>query len=359
MKKVFYLTNIFPLYRESIWQLLRDEKKYDFHFFFSNQDLSGIKSISSTRHNKYHEIKNHFFLGRLIWQSKFLKELINNKPDILILLGEMNVISNWFLAVFGRLFRIKVYYWGHGIYGNENFIKRLFRLLFLKLAYGHILYGERAKIELIRNGFDKEKLKVVYNSLNYDSQKKHFEKLLKHPSPKKVYRLIFIGRLTKTKKIDQLLKALGKISNQIKYELNIVGDGLEKPYLINLKNELGLSNINFLGPIYDEQIISELIFNSNICVSPGNIGLTAIHSLSYGTPVITHNDFKNQMPEAEAITENINGLFFKKDNIEDLAEKILKSSEIKFDKHLVRSVIDEKYNPNFQKKIFDNLILKC
>ena len=359
MKKVFYLTNIFPLYRESIWRLLRDEKKYDFHFFFSNQDLSGIKSNNSSHHNKYHEIKNHFFLGRLIWQSKFLKKLISNKPDILILLGEMNIISNWILAIFGRLFRTKVYYWGHGIYGNESFLKRLFRILFLKLASGHILYGEWAKTKLIHNGFDKEKLHVVYNSLNYDSQKKHFEKLLKKKKEIKVFKLIFVGRLTKTKKIDQLLIALRKISNQIKFELNIVGDGYEKSYLIHLKNELGLSNINFLGPIYDEQIISELIFNSNVCVSPGNIGLTAMHSLSYGTPVITHNDFKNQMPEAESITENINGLFFKKDYIEDLAEKILKSSEIKFDKHIVRSVIDEKYNPNFQKKIFDNLILKC
>jgi len=353
------LTNIFPLYRESIWQLLRDEKSYDFHFFFSNQDMSGIKSISATQHNKYHEIKNHFFLGRLIWQSKFLKELINNKPDILIILGEMNVISNWLLAVFGRLFRIKVYYWGHGIYGNESFMKRLFRLIFLKLAYGHILYGEMAKTKLIRNGFEKEKLHVVYNSLNYDSQKEHFEKLLKQKKQTKVFKLIFIGRLTKTKKIDQLLKALREISNQIKYELNIVGDGSEKAYLINLKNELGLSNINFLGPIYDEQALSKLIFCSNVCVSPGNIGLTAMHSLSYGTPVITHNDFKNQMPEAESITENVNGLFFRKDNIEDLTEKILKSSEIKFDKHLVRSIIDEKYNPSFQKQVFNNLIIKC
>ena len=359
MKKVFYLTNIFPLYRESIWQLLRDEKKYDFHFFFSNQNLFGIKSISPNHHNKYHEIKNHFFLGRLIWQSKFLKELINIKPDILILLGEMNVISNWFIAIYARLFRIKVYYWGHGIYGNESFIKRLFRLLFLKLSYGHILYGEWAKTKLIHNGFDKENIHVVYNSLNYDSQKKYFEKLLKKKTEIKVFKLIFVGRLTKTKKIDQLLRALKKISNQIKYELNIVGDGSEKSYLVNLKNELRLSNINFLGPIYEEKAISKLIFNSNVCVSPGNIGLTAMHSLSYGTPVITHNDFKNQMPEAEAITDNINGLFFKKDNIEDLAEKILKSSEIKFDKHLVRSIIDEKFNPNFQKQIFDNLILKC
>lgn len=353
------MTNIFPLYRESIWQLLRDEKSYDFHFFFSNQNLSGIKSISSSHHNKYHEIENHFFLGRLIWQSKFLKKLIKNKPDILILLGEMNVISNWVLAIFGKLFGTKVYYWGHGIYGNESFLKRLFRLLFLKLAYGHILYGEWAKTKLVHNGFDKKKLHVVCNSLNYDNQKKHFEKLLKKKIDTKVFRLIFVGRLTKTKKIDQILRALRKISNQTKYELNIVGDGSEKSYLINLKNELGLSNINFLGSIYDEQILSELIFNSNVCVSPGNIGLTAMHSLSYGTPVITHNDFKNQMPEAEAIIENINGLFFKKDNIEDLAEKIFKSSEIKFDKHLVRSIIDEKYNPNFQKQIFDNLILKC
>jgi len=125
LKKVFYFTNIFPLYRESIWQLLRDEKRYDFHFFFSNQDLSGIKSSSSTHHKKYHEIKNHFFLGRLVWQSKFLKMVIKNKPDILILLGEMNVISNWVLAIFGKLFENKVYYWGNGIYGNESILKRI------------------------------------------------------------------------------------------------------------------------------------------------------------------------------------------------------------------------------------------
>ena len=44
-------------------------------------------------------------------------------------------------------------------------------------------------------------------------------------------------------------------------------------------------------------------------VSPGNVGLTAIHSLSYGTPVLTHNNFNNQMPEVESIQPGFNGYF--------------------------------------------------
>ncbi len=66
------------------------------------------------------------------------------------------------------------------------------------------------------------------------------------------------------------------------------------------------------GACYDEEIIGELIFNAQLCVSPGNVGLTAMHSLVYGTPVITHNNFSNQSPEFEAIIDGKTGSFSKK-----------------------------------------------
>ena len=47
----------------------------------------------------------------------------------------------------------------------------------------------------------------------------------------------------------------------------------------------------FYGACYDESKLGELIFNADLCVSPGNVGLTAVHSMGYGTPVITHNNF--------------------------------------------------------------------
>ena len=53
-----------------------------------------------------------------------------------------------------------------------------------------------------------------------------------------------------------------------------------------------------------------------------NVGLTAIHSLSFGTPVLTHNNFDNQMPEVQAINEGENGGFFIENDLEDLIKKI-------------------------------------
>ena len=80
-------------------------------------------------------------------------------------------------------------------------------------------------------------------------------------------------------------------------------------------------NVCFFGPCYDEFEIGMLIYNAALCVSPGNVGLTAIHSLSYGTPVISHNDFKHQMPEFEAIVPGETGAFFIANDLNSLEPK--------------------------------------
>ena len=74
----------------------------------------------------------------------------------------------------------------------------------------------------------------------------------------------------------------------------------------------------FFGPCYDESKIAELIFNADICLSPGNAGLTSIHVLTYGTPVITHNNSVHQMPEFESIIDGKNGTFFEENNLDDM-----------------------------------------
>jgi glycosyltransferase involved in cell wall biosynthesis len=44
--------------------------------------------------------------------------------------------------------------------------------------------------------------------------------------------------------------------------------------------------IVFYGESYNERELAPLIALADVCVSPGNVGLTAIHALTYGTPVI-------------------------------------------------------------------------
>jgi len=358
VKNIFYITNIFPYYRKPIWELLLNEKTYNFHFYYSNQNLNGIKAVNNIKNEKLHLIKNYFFLGRIIWQKGVIQEIIKKRPDKIILFGEMNVISNWLIAILSKYLKIEVIFWGHGLYGNEKWFKKFLRVAFLKLADKHLLYSERAKGIMIKNGFNSSNLFVVYNSLDFEKQNRHYQKLknsLKDQENEDL-KLIFIGRLTKIKRLDILIKAIKKTKKDI--ELNIIGEGEEKKNLIVLVKKYDLQKINFLGEIFDEDVISEKIFFSDLCVSPGNVGLTAIHSLTYGTPVLTHDNFNFQMPEAEAIKENVSGVFFRIDDTNDLSEKIKTFKKYNFNKSKVREIVLNKYNPNYQKTIFDKIILQ-
>ncbi len=244
------------------------------------------------------------------------------------------------------------------------FIKRIF----LSIPTRNLFYGNLSLQKVLSWNFKKNKNHIIYNSLNYDFHKKMrtkqvddnvYERQFKNKNPV----LLFIGRLTHVKKIDQFLWAVKKLKNQgHDYNITIIGEGSKKEELQKISTQNNL-NTWFYGACYDEGILHVLIKNADLCVSPGNVGLTLIHCLSYGTPVITHNDFAYQMPESEAIVPSVNGDFFKKDSIDDLSIKIKQWFEN--NKDLIRetirnncySIIDEKYNPHYQSALIEKVVL--
>ena len=83
----------------------------------------------------------------------------------------MYCLSSWIALIICRLRRKKTVIWGHGLYGNESNLKLIFRKLFNKLADKQLVYERRAKRLLIKQGFDPNNLYIVFNSLDYDTQK--------------------------------------------------------------------------------------------------------------------------------------------------------------------------------------------
>lgn len=119
-------------------------------------------------------------------------------------------------------------------------------------------------------------------------------------------------------------------------------------------------NTWFYGACFDEKTNAELIYNADLCVAPGNIGLTAMHVLMFGCPAISHNNFKRQMPEFESIIPGQTGDFFEYDNVDDLARSIsrwfaLKSGCREEVRKTCYKEIDDYWNPHYQL----NLIKKC
>lgn len=246
------------------------------------------------------------------------------------MLGDSRSISTWLFLLFSKFCPgKKVYLWSHGIYGKESMIEIRLKKVVLNLADGIFLYNNYARELMIRKGFRCDKLFVIYNSLNYTRQLEIRHRII--PSNifiehfgNKNHNIIFIGRLTKAKKLEMLLEAVSILKERnFAFNVTLIGDGSERTFLELRASELGIkTSVWFYGACYDEMTNAELIYNADLCVAPGNVGLTAMHTMVFGTPVITHNDFKWQMPEFEAITPFKTGNYFECGNSGSLAEKI-------------------------------------
>ena len=363
MKNIYLFSNIYPKYRRGIWDKLLETENFNFIFFISDKTIDNVAAISVEKEysindqKSFKKIKNIFFHKWLIWQAGVLTRVFDN-ISVVIFLGEMTVISTWIASLILRLRGVKVLFWGHGIYGNENRIKLLLRNIFLRLANHNLVYEKRSKSIMLENGFKKEKISVVYNSINYEQQLNLFHKLEKEKK-NSIFKnrypvLLFIGRLTKQKKVNQLIEAVKILNEKANFNLLIIGEGEEKISLEELAQDLIRENkCIFYGKSYDEDELSRLIYNSDLTVSPGNVGLTAIHSLSYGTPVCSHSNLSNQMPEVESIIEGENGFLFSENDILSIVDGIISWFDNKksIDKKKVRGVVDKFYNPIYQKEV--------
>ncbi len=375
--QVHYITNIAPLYRKNLWKRILESQSIKTTFFYG-KGKSGIKEIAinddyfKDYSDQFKIIENVWFKNKvLIWQKGVISNSLTTKPNLVILLGEFAVISNWILLLIYRLKSVPVVIYGHGMYGNEVGLKALLRRTYLKIGSAHLVYENHAKKVMTKSGFDSNNIHVFYNSLDYDKQLEQRKMLLKGAAEKnnffannKLPTIVFIGRLTEEKKLHYLIRIAANLKTETPINLLFIGKG---EMMKSLKEEalknLEIGTFHFYGACYDEEILGELLYYSDLCISPGNVGLTAIHSLSYGTPVATHSNIFEQGPEVEAIEEGSTGFFFKQHNLEDLTSKTkewLKNSKTK--RETIRkacfNTIDTKYNPNNQLKIYNDLIQK-
>lgn len=368
MSKLILIYNFAPRYRAGIFKLI--DQAYDCHWFFGRNNTD-IKGLDLSILEEVTEVDNKIVLrAPLYWQRGVVSQLWKQDEATFFVLGDLFCLSTWTMAILRKLFfrKKRFYYWSHGWYGKEGSLKRIIKKIFFKLADGTFLYGNYAKELMLKEGFKDSELFVIHNSLDYDRQLPIRQSLQPTPIYKKHFgnerpTLIFIGRLTEVKRLDLLLQALAilKEKGQL-YNLVLVGDGVERSNLQAQAERDQLSEqVWFYGPCYDERANAELIYNADLCVSPGNVGLTAIHTMMFGTPVITHDCFKYQMPEFEAIHKGTTGDFFTYGSAESIAETITNwFSKHQADRESVRQAcfneIDQSWTPAFQLNVIQSRI---
>lgn len=362
--RICCLFNYASHYREEIY--LKMEQGLGCDFIFGDIEEKRIKKVDYSLFNQnVEELHTIVVWGNFNWIKGYVGKSFLKKYRQYILTGEPYCLSSWLVLLFNRLQGKKTYLWSHGWYGDETRIKRILKKVYFGLANGILLYGEHAKKLMMQQGFSEDQLYVIYNSLSYEKQLQIRNRLQKTDVYAKLFKndypvLIFTGRLTKGKKLGQLLEAQKLLIDKgLIVNVFVLGDGEERHRLLSITDVLGTSDrVCFYGACYDEEKIAEYYYNATACVSPGNVGLTGIHAMTYGCPVISHNSFGEQMPEFEAIVDGVTGVFFKKDNVVDLADKIEKL--IGADKDVFKNncfdLIDTKFNTRKQMEVLKQVL---
>lgn len=375
MKKAAIVYHYFAHYRVPVFRALADSEEIDYYFLGDPIPSNDIKRINFENEErlkyKFVPLKNTWLGMGFLWQRNLLRALRENDFDAVIFLGDIKFITTWLALIITRLKGKKAYLWGHGLYGKESWLNLQVKLLFLKLSNGIFLYNNRAKELYIKNGVPQGKLWVIYNSLNFD-ETEYYRKLYNIENKSKILSFysnhnlpvaMYIGRVNQGKKIDMLIHAI-KVLKEKNIYLNclIVGDGNDKSNLEKLAEKINIEGqVHFTGAKYSEKDISQYMMASDICVCPGPIGLTGIHSLSYGVPAISNNNFNLQGPEHEAIIPEVTGDFYSEGNIEDLADKIHKCITLRLSNKEKSTldclaVIHNFYNPYYQRKTIDAVL---
>ena len=184
-----------------------------------------------------------------------------------------------------------------------------------------VTVSRRLKEELISlynaNG---KKISIIYNAINREKFKG-----MKRNSNKEV--VLYVGRLSVQKGIDNLIKAFkivsGKNDNALLY---VIGEGPELSNLINLSINLDLSDkVIFLGRVPDGEM--EMLYSiANVFVMPSvsePFGIVALEAIASNVPTIV----SSQSGVSEVIRNTLTVDFWDTEQMADLIIGLLDHSE--------------------------------
>ena len=369
--KVAIVCHIWSHYREPVGKLLMESEHIDYHIYSSGEKLDGIEHAKITHLSNFHRSTYRYF-GKVLWQGDAVRLALSKEYDALVLLGDPNFLSTWLGALVCRMRHVPCFYWTHGWLREETGARRVVRGVFYRLASKLLLYSERGKVLGAASGFPESKMTVIYNSLDAERARDIVRRIegggLTDINPRDFFAeanrplLICTGRLTEKVGLDLLFDAAAELDLRGRpVNILLVGDGVERDRLESRAQAEGLS-VHFFGACYREELVGQLIYRSDLTVAPGKLGLTAMHTLMYGTPAVTHGDFDHQMPEVEALVEGVTGAFFRRGDAADLANVIDGWLSRQTDRAAIRRAafreIEAKWTPKRQAEIIERAILE-
>jgi 1,2-diacylglycerol 3-alpha-glucosyltransferase len=364
MQKILLIQPILSHYRESLFKLLTTETTIEFKII-AGKELNGVQvfksnseKIDASLTNINFKIKGHTFY----FQKGIFKEIKKYKPNSIILGGpDFHFISTLVVSFYIVFFtKIKLHFWTHGYSYNKSKLKYKITQFLYSKALSILTYEEEGKNAIVsKMGLEKNKIFVVKNCLNDQDYGFNITNKKSNRDTSKL-NILFSGRLTKPKRVDLLIKAIEiLVRKNIAVNCIIIGDGAYRKELEKLTANLCLNEyIKFEGALYNKEV-EKYFRQSNLFVLPGKVGLSIVHALSYGLPIVT-TSLPIHSPEVAILKQNKNAFFFKGQSPDDLAETLIICiknvliGNTELSNNCIKSITENGYTPESMKRKFFN-----
>lgn len=142
-------------------------------------------------------------------------------------------------------------------------------------------------------------------------------------APLKTYQITVMGRLSKEKGYDDMLKVFKKVlEKNPEAKLNILGDGEERISLSVLADQLGISeSVTFYGNTVGKAK-HEVMMNTSVFVTTSHyesFGLVLLEAMSYGIPCVSFDSAKGSL---DIIEDGKDGYIIKDRDLDMMTNKI-------------------------------------
>lgn len=318
---------------------------------------------------KYSELSSEKFTRQYLSFFKQIAEVVTDfKPDVI----HVNHASflTWVASYLKSVFRVGFLVAVHGTdIFNTTIDRRHFAPTKQSLNYADAIYavsnhtrkwllkvfGRRLgrKTRIITSGVDLRVYKTTSPIKIIDKKYKIEDKKI----------VLFVGRLSKEKGLEYLIRAAKKI----KAEIFILGGGSYKLALMQYVKLVGAKNVHFLGyidPSYIEEL-REFYRRASVVVLPSvvdeSLGLVILEAMACGTPAVAtkkggipmvikdgYNGFLIRARSSKAIWEAINKILNDDALREKMAQNARKTVEERFDWNVIVPKVEEVYRKVFE-----------
>ncbi|ESP95131.1 MULTISPECIES: glycosyltransferase family 4 protein [Pseudoalteromonas] len=330
-----------------------------------NENMKCFEEVSIKKHLKS-EINYH--LGdRVSYDSNWKKFVEDIEPDVVVITPTPRMLSNYLLIKHCKKKGIPVIGWGMGEMPNRAGFKRdlhakIQRTLVAQLD-GVACYSSTAKsyyqslgvnsltvahnsidtnkaiedLDVVKS-YDEDKLSEITEALGVDMSKR---------------RLVYLGRIIPSKRLDKLVESLANVEN---VQLIVVGGGAED-YVESIRRLAQNNNVDILFVGHKSGVeLAEVMHLAEMFVLPSLGGLAINHAMSFELPCIVS---QGDGTERDLVTDDVNGYIFESENFDDLRQVLLKALKKDSFEEMgaaSRSVIKNKVNINLMVEAMEKFL---